>query len=194
MRGTPSDLGSGGDVHPLTKGILRYKYLLGSALLLCFLGVPWVLSVLSPSLEPYPAVVLPTGARTVSLEEETIPHSRVSLWARRKGGSWQELSAEELLTPIPRHFLPAMVKTDLGLKNTDYKVLSARLLPDLEIPRNKVAPRETAAAASYLADRLEVLGYRPDSLEIRQEALIINRHGGQITEREITDAKRYSLR
>lgn len=173
--------------------IYTYRYFFATCFLCVALGVPWVTSSLSVQLEPYPAVVLPSGARTLLLKD-TIDYEVQSVWAQKPGGSWHELSRAELLNPVPNSYFSSLYHNDFGLENNDTKELVMRLSPNISVRRNKVNEQEVDQAKAWLASRLEVLGYDAQTLEIRSENLNIDRRTGVIVERELNDVKSYSLR
>ena len=175
--------------------LYTYRYLFGTILVAAFLVIPWGLSVLSHSLEPYPAVIMPSGEALVSLESNILDYERQSIWVQTQDDDWERLEPSEFLGPIPVQYFFAINSNGFGLiDGPKTEVFPFRLLPDMSVERNKVTQKEAAEAKIWLADNLRRLGYKGEQFEIRTEALSINRQLGDITEQETKNVKSYDLR
>ena len=170
------------------------RYFFFTLLLSGLLVIPWGLSVLSPDLEPYPAVIMPSGEGTVSLDKSSLEFTRQSLWAQNSKGDWEKLEVAEFLNPIPRQYFYAISRNDFGTRVKHEEVFPFRLLPDLTVKRSKVTQAEAGAVKIWLANRLGSLGYDPGGFETRTETMRVNRTSGRVLGQEVTDVKAYTLR
>ena len=174
--------------------VKRHKYFFGSLSLAAVLVLPWGLSVVSPSLEPYPAVIMPSGEAKVDLDGGTTEYQQKSIWAQREAGDWERVAVTEFLSPIPSQYFSALTNYRFGLRDTGTQTFGVRLLPDISVRRNKVSAAETNEAKIWLAARLRELGYQADEFEIRSERQLLNHQTGDLLEIEVTDVQSYNLR
>ena len=174
--------------------VYKYKTLFASLLLAGLLVVPWGLSLVSSQLEPYPAVIMPSGASTVSLQADTLNYENKTVWARRPGGVWEQLSTHEFLSPVPNQYFSSLRARSFGLKNNTSKLFELRLLPDVTLKQNKISAQEVADTKRWLADKLAGLGYSSEAFEVRTEVLRMDRLTGRLLSSEVKARERYSLR
>lgn len=162
----------------------QYPNLLLTLLLTCTLIPPYILKIYHPRLEPYPAIILPSGARKVNLGRNDITFNRTSIWAKHeKNDIWTRIDAETFLSPIPPHYLYEIARNSFGLDSSPGK--TNNLLQKYNILTNKVTPSEVKEGKRWLSQKLVQSEYKPDKIMITLEQMKFD-----ITTRKITTIKR----
>lgn len=140
--------------------------------------VPESLRSFSPSLEPYPAVILPAGAGTIHIDKGTVRARRTFLTAMRNG-KWEEVDISRFLAPIAEHYLGRIAKRDFGF------------------PRSKSAsPLELAQAAEtkrWMRAKLAAQGFESQKLNLMQQTMTITLATGEQTRSKTSRKKTYDL-
>jgi len=93
---------------------LRYKNIIHLALLLVFLGVPFLLRIVDYRFEIYPSVVLPAGAKKLNIAKE-IKVSINEIYGQKHDGSLKNLDDAFFLRPIRVEYLSYFYKAHFGL-------------------------------------------------------------------------------
>ena len=85
---------------------MKYPNILYTALLSGFLLVPFAIREFAPTLEPYPAVLLPSGAETIKTADQ-MDFDRIAIYGRVVGhDDWTRLFPSQFLSPVPPNFSP----------------------------------------------------------------------------------------
>jgi len=88
---------------------MKYPDLGYTTRLSAFLLVPFAIRTLAPTLEPYPAVLLPAGTGTIKMTGGQIDLDRIAICGRAAGSdAWTRLSPSQFLNPIPPQFFPIL--------------------------------------------------------------------------------------
>lgn len=90
-----------------------------SILLLFVLFIPFYLRILK--IEPYPAVLLPSGAFTIKRTDDQVKLKVKQLYAMDNTGNWRKINLRLLLHPIPVQYLSPLVFKDFGFNNDSLK-------------------------------------------------------------------------
>lgn len=172
----------------------QYPYLSLSLLLACVLLPPFLLRIAYPSLEPYPAVLLPAGAGTIAIGRGEVRFARVALWGRKDGDDlhWAMIDAEDFLRPLPAHFLNAVAGNSFGLNPAKNKLrpLPTRLNSALESEvagilngylGEKVTPAEVQSGKRWLGQKLSRFGYVSTEMRITLDELTFDIESREIT-------------
>ena len=146
---------------------------------------PFVLKTLHPYLEPYPAILLPSGAGRVSIDEEIVSFGRISLWGKNEDNNWKRIDIENFLAPMPKHYFSSVVKNSFGLDlaTKDIKVLPKEFHSSVtkkNILKQKVTSGEVKLSKQWLRDKLVQSGYAPDEVMITTEKVNFDRKTAQI--------------
>ena len=147
-------------------------------LLLAFtLLPPFALTKLN--LQPYPAIILPSGARKVDVGAREISFNRISLWGKHeKKDIWTRVDVETFLAPIPVHYLPAIARNSFGLNSAKGKIIN--LPKGVNILSKKVTPSEVQRVKHWLRQKLVQSGYASDELMITFERVNFDIETGKI--------------
>ena len=85
---------------------MKYPNILYTALLSGFLLVPFAIREFAPTLEPYPAVLLPSGAGLIKTADQ-MDFDRTAIYGRVAGrDDWTRLFPSQFLNPVPAEFFP----------------------------------------------------------------------------------------
>jgi len=107
-------------------------------------------------LEPYPAIILPSGASKASVTKTQVSFNRTSLWGKHKEkGNWIRVDLESFLEPIPIHYLYAIAKNSFGLKSPNRKIRNGVITPE-EVQGGKQWLRQKLVQSGYVADALMI--------------------------------------
>lgn len=137
-----------------------------------FLSLAFAIFLLAPALlkivgmEPYPAVILPSGAGTISLEPVVLHETR--LYGERAPG-WERIDAVKFLEPVPVWYLDALARRGFGLEGD--------------------AASETR---EWIRRRLMALAFSTERFRLTVERVRLER-GGKEMEREFVYEKTFSL-
>jgi hypothetical protein len=93
----------------------EYTYTYSSLVLLLALVLPYR----SPFGEPYPAVILPSGATKINVETSKVYFTRKSVWARKNQEvTWTNLSNKEFIAPIPAQYFAKIYDGKFGFNSS----------------------------------------------------------------------------
>ena len=157
-------------------------------LLLAFILLPpFVLKTLKPHLEPYPAIILPSGANTVDVGVRDISFSRTNLWGKHeKDNTWTRIDLETFWPPLPSQYFGPIVRNSLGLKLGREGILKLPKGKILKLPQrinflsNKVTPLEVQNAKHWWRQKLVRSGYASDEIIITSEKVKFDVETGKI--------------
>ncbi len=79
------------------------------------LAVPFLITEISKGLEPYPAVLQPSGAYTVSTADNILTFKKMQLIARDLEGSELVVDTDAFMGTIPHHFWTRIAGARFGL-------------------------------------------------------------------------------
>ena len=147
-------------------------------LLACTLLPPFILKTLY-HLEPYPAIILPSGAGTLDLGAKEISFNRTSLWGKdEQNDIWLRLDVETFLAPIPVQYLNPLARNSFGLNSPEDKTIN--LHQGVKLLSKKVTPHEVQRAKHWFRQKLVQSGYASDQLMITFEQVNFDLKTGQL--------------
>lgn len=174
---------------------MKYPNTIYTVLLLLTLVVPFAIAFVAPTLEPYPAVLLPSGAGKINTTGDQLDLSRTSLYGKALGsGSWTRLSPPQFLHPIPAEFFPPLAQRCFGLQPVEPTPYRTRVGIVVTISPRKVDEKEIARAKEWLRTRLKESGCEDSLLRISQEVVTIRRSDGAELGVRNEDDKIFGLR
>jgi hypothetical protein len=157
---------------------MKYPNMLYTALLSAFLVVPFVIATLAPVLEPYPAVLLPTGGGRIKTTEDQMDFGRLVIYGRvADRDAWTRLSPPKFLGPIPAEFFSTLVQHYFGLIPVPI-ANRTRVGVVITIDPRKVPEEEVKNAKQWLRARLKDSGCDDNVLRISQEVVTFRRSDG----------------
>ena len=162
--------------------------------LVLVLFVPFVLRTLAKQLEPYPAIILPSGASKIDLKEGVIGVNSLSIYGYDTQGKLEKIDVKQFIAPIPSHYFPVIAKNEFGLstKTTD-EIWLRGLNKKIDIKRKSVSLANQELAKIWLSNRLKKLGLSTSLILIRYEFKELSINDGKELSREITNEKNISL-
>lgn len=154
---------------------MKCPNLLYTILLAIILVVPFLIRA-GPT-EPYPAVLLPSGAGKVNSTGQQIDSDRTAIYAKLAGhDAWIRLSPGELLHPVPVQYFPTLAQRYFGLVPTPHQILKLGFLAIDTQP--KISDEDVKGAKQWLRQRLTETGYDDGVLRVTQEIVTFRRSDG----------------
>jgi hypothetical protein len=158
---------------------MKYPNMLYTALLSAFLVVPFAIATLAPVLEPYPALLLPSGGGTIKTTEDQMDFGRLVIYGRvADRDAWTRLSPPKFLSPIPAEFFSTLVQHYFGLIPVGPIANRTRVGVVITIDTRKVPEEEVKNAKQWLRARLKDSGCDDNVLRISQEVVTFRRSDG----------------
>ena len=163
--------------------------------LVVVLFVPFVLRTLSKKLEPYPALILPSGASKIDLKEGVINVDSISIYGYDTQGKLQKIDVEQFIEPIPNHYFRHIANKEFGLSTkTTEEIWLKGLNKKINIKRKSISLENQRLAKIWVSNRLEQIGLSTSSILIRNESKVLSINNAKEVSREITNEKNISLR
>lgn len=170
---------------------MTYPNLLYTTLLSAFLLVPFAIRL--GLTEPYPAVLLPTGAATINATGDQIDTSITAIYGRMIGSDgWIRLSPSRFLHPIPVEYFPHLAERYFGLSPSPHRVF--KVGPITIDTEHKISEEDVKSAKQWLRPRLTEGGYDDNVLRITQEVATFRRSDGTQIAVRYEDEKVLDLR
>jgi hypothetical protein len=158
---------------------MKYPKTLYTALLSTVLIVPFAITFLAPVLEPFPAVLLPSGGGTIKTTGDQMDLGVTSIYGKVAGrDAWTRLSPPEFVSPIPDAFFPPLAQRYFGLSPIGPIANRTRVGLVITINPRKVPEEEVKNVKQWLRARLKESGCDDNVLRITQEVRTIRRSDG----------------
>ncbi len=169
-----------------------FKALVGAALLV----VPFGLRLLSPHLEPYPAVLLPSGAGVIPVDGDVVSFERLALvGVDAASGEEKELAPDAFLAPAPLQYLRAITGNHFGLETEREREVALRGLPfAIVFERPEITDAERDEARAWLRARLRDAGCDDALLRVRRYRTHYDVAVREAKNEELVVEQRYRLR
>ncbi|WP_424583741.1 hypothetical protein [Tunicatimonas sp.] len=155
--------------------MFKYKYLIGFISLMLFLLIPFVLRWYSPSLEPYPALLLPSGAHIVELEDGTFSYTLYEVYGFGQDGTSKKIDIQTFLEPIPPYLIWNLARHNFGLEGDN-------LLAD-----------DLSESRKWFRQKLIDKGYRADRFLLAKVKYYISLDKKQLLKQETLHEKYFNL-
>jgi hypothetical protein len=163
------------------------------ALALCLVS-PFALRLLAHRLEPYPAVLLPSGAGKIRVGDGRVEFTSNQVWALSPDRRWQRVDCGELLRPIPVQYLGGLVKNEFGLRDdVQASVTLKKLGVRLPIGRPPATAEHQNVTKRWLAAGLSRLGLSAEVLRVTTVATVVAVPSGKTLESHTIREDRYAL-
>ena len=162
-------------------------------ILLIVLGIPFLLRYkYKEKYEPFPAILLPSGAYRASVASSEFNVNYTDLVAQKEDGSWDIVDAKLLLYPLPAHNYRYVYEREFGLKvpaePMDRRFV--RLLKSLNILKSRSwTDQDKERTKSWLEQRLKEQGFSGTVLGIVYKEKIVSISSGEILSDDIIDEK-----
>lgn len=139
-------------------------------IILAILIIPFALRYkYGSNLEPFPAVILPSGAykTTVSDDEFTVRYKEIH--AQKKDCSWILLDAHQILYPLPVQYHDRIFSRSFGLKDQEIKI-NGRLMILLKqmniLKSRKTSEEDKKEVQLWLREAIGMQGYETEAVKI----------------------------
>lgn len=159
---------------------MKYPDLVYTTLLSAFLLVPFAVRTLAPTLEPYPAVLLPSGTGTIKITGGQTDLDRIAIYGKTAGSdAWTRLSPSRFLNPIPPQYFPTLAQRNFGMSPAGpiaHRIHGVGVL--ITIQPRKVSEEEVRNAKQWLRARLKGSGCDDNLLRITQDVVTLRPSDG----------------
>jgi hypothetical protein len=142
------------------------------------LVVPLVTRVLSNT-EPYPAILLPSGATKIAVRARAATFDHVALYARDSSGRLEAIDPRTFLAPIPVQYLEGITANDFGQSEATTKRLFIRRVGAYAVSRGVASEMDRGIARDWLRDRVRLADRMADQLVTRVERTTLDLDNGQ---------------
>lgn len=160
-------------------------------LIFLILFIPFTIKSLEPGLEIYPAIIFPTGASTLNVQNEFRTFERYELYALKD--SLVKLNSQTLLKNIPTQYFHSIIKGNFGLE--PYK--NFFLIPFTKkkiFEENNLKPEKVKATKLWLRTNLYEAGYSDSIFVLKRIQMKYNLNRKQIESDTIIYEKTYYLK
>lgn len=173
----------------------RYPNTWLTLLLSCLLIPPFIIKTLYPSLEPYPAVILPSGSNTINIEDSKVSFSKTSVWAKQnsRAKTWTEIDSRKFIEPIPGYYLQHIALNSFGFESKAKKTGSILKRKHDSILSSKITSDEIAATKNWFKQKLNKSGYVSDEFMVVSEEITFDINTGKIASRKKIDEQIFKL-
>jgi hypothetical protein len=148
-------------------------------------------------IEPYPAVLLPSGAATIKKVNNHIALKSKKLYALDSANNWKKIDISLLLYPIPGQYLPALLSHDFGLSIDSSRFESRRfkILRKLKFLNDKsLASKDSRVEVEkWLREKLIKQHLSPSKIKIISYVQTISSNTGAFLENTIENERVISL-
>ena len=163
------------------------KVAIGLVLAIALLS-PFLLREYSSGFEPYPAVLQPSGAYTISTAGRLLTFDQTDLLAVKPDGSEVEVGTEALMGAIPHQFWTNIAERDFGLKGAPSRSFSLGVWKLSATPQAAVSSEARQAAVSWIQSRLNEQGINgANALIVRRMKRSFDVEAGTESKREVTE-------
>lgn len=170
------------------KPLFSLKFTICLGIILLF---PYLMS--NTTFEPYPAILLPSGATEINLQEGIIRVRKLSLYGYDSQGELQKIDAREFLSPIPGQYLYAISRSDFGLSTNPTKKMFIRGFGEVEVNRKGFGLENQEEAKLWLSNKLSQLGLSTTAFVIRSEFKELDANSGKEISQEVRNERTISL-
>ena len=173
---------------------MKLKYLNAFLLLLVFLLIPFVLRIITPSLEVYPSIVLPSGAGKVKLANDGLTYQTTEIYGKNQvTGKLERLEVQDFFKPIPVQYFHAIVEGEFGLDPEYRKSIRSLLFERRTVGSTKVTEEEREQTREWLRTRLKKAGCRDSVLVVQKRAITYNTDSKELEDNQLVYEKSYDL-
>jgi hypothetical protein len=174
---------------------MKYPNVLYTALLATVLLVPFAISYVAPTLEPYPAVLLPSWAGTIKVANDRLDFDRTTIYGKVIGlERWTRLLPLRFLKPLSPEFFPPLAQRCFGLSPVGPISNRTKLGAVITLDSPKVSEVELRNAKAWLRTRLSESGCDGNVLRITREVVTIRRSDGAEIEDRYRNDRVFDLR
>ena len=164
---------------PILKGILRLTIAIG-------LVGPFLLRDISNSLEPYPAVLQPTGSGKIFTTDNILTFTETQLIATQADGSEHRVDTRAFVGQIPHRYWRAITDLNFGLGPAETQSVSLGMWELIVTEVKESSPKEREAMLAWIHARLAQQElHEINRLSTRQIDVFYDRESGAEVKREL---------
>lgn len=138
-------------------------------LLFAFLIIPYVLTV-KYRIEPYPALILPSGAGKVAVGGKQMKVSYTEYYALKADGTMSKVDAVRMFAPVPIHYHSYILLRNFGMIDKEVSPKFGAFSPfvkELNILKN-TSEQEKQEVKKWLGQKLIEQGFTAAVLQVVQ--------------------------
>lgn len=130
--------------------------------------VPFALKTFIPAFEPYPAIILPSGASLTNVEDGIIQIESLTMWAESidSDNEWEAIDIAAFLDPVPVHYVYALATNQFGLNGNNVREIRVRLFPDFTLPSKTITKQQEKKTREWLKQKLADQNFKTQNLRI----------------------------
>ncbi|MEX2336426.1 MAG: hypothetical protein WD555_04055 [Fulvivirga sp.] len=168
----------------------KYPFLILTVGLLLFLVAPFILKLKDPRLEMYPAVIFPSGAGKVQIDQDKHQISSMELYGYKNEPV--KIDKKKFLKNIPDQYLYTIREGNFGLEEyfDEFKLYKPPIKFTIQ---NNVAPKTLAETKAWIKARLREQQLADSAFMIRQYRITYNTRTKMIVSKEKIDEKIFKL-
>lgn len=164
------------------------KFTLG---LLTFLLIPFAVKSVVYA-EPWPAVVLPSGAIKIAVEGGVAHFPVTAVSVVGQGGERQPIGPRAMFQPVPPHYLFTLQAGGFGQDRRGFREIGFKRggafgMTSLRFPRSTPTEEQREEARGWLQNNARLAGLSGDHLSIRNQVVHVRMQSGQELSREDAD-------
>ncbi|KAA3438471.1 hypothetical protein [Rufibacter hautae] len=136
--------------------------------LFLILFFPFILRIKTQHLEPYPALLLPSGATKLELMSDTLEVNSTELYGLTPNGTLKEVNPVRFFFPIPVQYMNPILLNDFGRVNPleNDKGGLVQLLKKFKVLRDKIIDaNDEEELSKWLDSKLVEQGFTPGFLK-----------------------------
>ena len=154
---------------------------------------PFCLRTMWPSLEPYPAIMLPSGAGKLKLQPDEFSFSRLVVYGQDgENNKWTLVDPLKFLDPIPVWYLNDLAYRHFGLRERIDNIWIPKL-GIFEIHWSRGTDKSRIETREWLQKKLSNLGFENSKFKVVIERVTIRRRTGNVLRTETKNEEVYLL-
>lgn len=139
--------------------MMRYRHTIGFLVLCLLLGGPFILRTIAPSLEAYPAIIMPGGSGMVVAENGKFYYNNAIFYGiDAETGQETQVKSVDLVRPAEVDFAVPLASRDFGLDpNQKTRIWFRRkfgVLKDIRLANTQITDEERRETRQWLSKRL----------------------------------------
>ncbi|GAA4916648.1 hypothetical protein [Mucilaginibacter defluvii] len=156
--------------------------------------IPFVLRLFG--LEPYPAILFPSGPETVKQVNGKTKIETKQLFAKNQNGQWALVEPKAFMYPVSAIQLAKLVSKNMGFKKQKPFPLKGKIGIVNYLYRSQNSSSNAAEDAelrNWIKKRLKRGNYQTSEVKVATYSNVISTTNGNILKKELKDEKYYKL-
>jgi hypothetical protein len=157
---------------------VKFTILLFFALL-----IPFLIKFFKPGLEPYPAIILPSGAGKAKVQNSTVTFQSRGLYGQRDDSTWQKVELSAFAYSIPIEYVYPCLFSNTGLaegqartENSIYKLLTNMGW----VEKREIKEKDKTRFNTWIRSQLVKQGLHGTKLKLAEQTMVVALPSGSI--------------